>query len=142
MWGRVGGSGLQSKPGVPQTGWRSKDIEDLGGRNEICEWCGKKRIRYVHTMSHPDWPDLVRVGSHCAIRMGDTFAHQREREFRRNPDKWHQQAANGTPVDSERGGVGDYLLRRWWALSPQGEWLGAIFWLLVIIAALFFLNRP
>ena len=139
MWGRVGGSGLRTKPGVPQTGWRSKDIEDLGGRNEICEWCGKKRIRYVHMMSHPDWPDLVRVGSHCAIRMGDTFAGQREREFRRNPVKWHPQAADGTPVDSERGGVGDYLLLGWWAPTPQGAWL---FWLLVIIAALFFLNRP
>ena len=106
MWGRVGGSGLRTKPGVPQTGWRSKDIEDLGGRNEICEWCGKKRIRYVHMMSHPDWPDLVRVGSHCAIRMGDTFAGQREREFRRNPVKWHPQAADGTPVDSDGAGSG------------------------------------
>ena len=71
--------------------------------------------------------------------LGDTFAGQREREFRRNPVKWHPQAADGTPVDSERGGVGDYLLRGWWAPTPQGAWL---FWLLVIIAALFFLNRP
>jgi hypothetical protein len=117
MWGRVGGSGLRSKPGVPQTSWRCKDIEDLGGRNEICEWCGKKRIRYVHVMSHPGWPDLVRVGYKCAILMGDTYACQREPEFRRNP-VWRTQVASGTRIDSEKGTVRD-LPRRLWALSPK-----------------------
>jgi len=136
MRGRVGGTGLASKPGVPKTGWRGEDIEDLGGPNEICEWCPwKKRIRYVHVMNHPDWPDLVRVGSDCAELMGDTYAYQREREFRPAPDKRHPQVASGTRIDSERGTVR-------WVLSPQGAWLGAIFWLLVILMVLVFLNRP
>ena len=78
-------SGLGSQPGVPQTGWRPEGIEDLGGPDEICEWCPyNKRIRFVHVMSHPDWPDLVRVGKDCGELMGDPYAGKRERAFRAN----------------------------------------------------------
>jgi hypothetical protein len=49
MFGAVSHSGLGSQPGVPQTGWRPEGIEDLGGPDEICEWCPyNKRIRFVH----------------------------------------------------------------------------------------------
>lgn len=41
-------------------------------------------MRYVHVMSHPGWPNLVRVGWRCAELMGDPYARKREREFRRN----------------------------------------------------------
>ena len=38
-------------------------------------------------------------------------------------------------IDSEKGTVRD-LPRRLWAPIPQGVWLGAIFWLLVILVVL------
>jgi hypothetical protein len=123
---------------VPPTGWRSRDIEDLGGRDEVCEWCGIKRIRYVHVMSHPDWEDLVRVGSKCAEMMGDPSARQREREFRRNREKWYTRVANGLLFGSERHTARD-LLRRWWT-HPKDIWVGLI-WALVILAILVFLSR-
>jgi hypothetical protein len=142
MLGQMGGSGLRSKPGVPQTGWRWEDIQDLGGRKAICEWCEKKRIRYVHKMSHPNWPDLVRVGSHCAVRMGDPFARKREREFRRNPDKWRTLMADGTLINGEREFLSTVrdLLQRSWIPSRQDVWLH-VFWVLVVFAVLVFLNR-
>jgi hypothetical protein len=143
MRGQVGGSGLGSKPGVPKTGWREEDIEDLGGPDEICEWCPyNKHIRFVYVMSHPDWSDLVRVGSECAELMGDPYAGQREEEFRRDPVKWRTQVANGTLIDSKPVAVRD-VLQRARAPSPrQDVWLHVI-WFLVILAFLVaFLNPP
>jgi hypothetical protein len=97
-------SGLGSQPGVPQTGWRPEGIEDLGGPDEICEWCPyNKRIRFVHVMSHPDWRDLVRVGKDCGELMGDPYAGKREREFRGNPVNWPTPVANDTLIDSRPG---------------------------------------
>ena len=95
-------------------------------------------------MRHPDWPVSVRLGSHCAIRMGDPYARKREREFRRNPDKWHTLVTNGTLIDSEPEFLSTvrYLLQRARALSRQDVWLHVI-WVLVVFAFLVvFFNPP
>jgi hypothetical protein len=62
---------------------------EIAEPKEICEWYPHpKRVRYMHVMSHPGWPDLVRVGRRCAKHMGDRYASLREREFRRDPVNW------------------------------------------------------
>jgi hypothetical protein len=133
---------LQGEPGVPQTGWRAEHIEDLGGPDEICEWCPyNKHIRFVHVMSHPDWADSVRVGWRCAELMGDSYAGQREREFRRNPDLWLTQVGNSSAlIDSERSTVRDRL-QRVPAPSRQDLW-AQVFWFLVVFALIVYFNRP
>jgi hypothetical protein len=115
----------------------------LVGITRFANGAGKKRIRYVNVMRHLDWPDSVRVGSHCAIRMGDQYARKREQEFRRNPDKWHTLVANGTLINSEREFLSTVrdLLQRAPAISRQ-DVCQYVFWVLVVVLALVFFNAP
>lgn len=158
--------GFKNDPRVPQTGWRAEGLEDFDGRNEICERCARP-LRFAHVMSHPGWPDLVRVGGDCAVRMGDPYAGQREQEFQRNPVNWRtQELANGTLIESERPTgwdlwdrptspavagenlfpsgpafpSGPSLLQQAWAVSRQNQWLQAIIWFLIF--ALYFSTWP
>jgi hypothetical protein len=64
--------GVRDLPGVPQKGWRQRgDRIDLGrgGPYEVCEWCRKKRVRYVDVMVHNGWPNAVRAGRICSALM-------------------------------------------------------------------------
>jgi hypothetical protein len=70
---------------VPLTGWTCLEVEDLGGREEICEWCGTQSMRHVHIMSNAVWPHLVRVGHDCAEEMGDPSEPAREGVFDSGP---------------------------------------------------------
>jgi hypothetical protein len=134
------GSGLLSKPGVPWTGWQWQQMEDLGAPNEICEWCGKRPIRFVNVMRHSSWPTSVRVGSKCAERMGDTYARKREMEFRRNLTRQQPLTADDATTNGEREAFSAlrYDLRRAWALSRDDVWLQVLVFLLVIALLLVF----
>jgi hypothetical protein len=135
-------SGLGSQPGVPQTGWRPEGIEDLGGPDEICEWCPyNKRIRFVHVMSHPDWRDLVRVGKDCGELMGDPYAGKREREFRGNPVNWPTPVANDTLIDSRPGFLSAVRDARARALSPRQDRSLHVIWFLVLFAFFWWFSR-
>jgi hypothetical protein len=72
-------------------------MEDLSAPDEICEMCEFAEIRYVHIMQHPDYPETLRVGCVCAENMGDEYARDREKDFRKesrarkaNPEKAHK----------------------------------------------------
>lgn len=79
-----GHTGLWARSGIPHRGWTCTDIEDLEDDREICEMCESTEIRYAHIMSHPDYPEPLRVGCICAGHMeGDyTVARLREAELR------------------------------------------------------------
>jgi hypothetical protein len=78
---------LCADPKVPNEGWVCIDFSSHTELSDPCGWCGVHRLQRVHTMAHPDWPGVVRVGVMCAAEMGDTEARVRERRFNANPEK-------------------------------------------------------
>jgi hypothetical protein len=65
---------------MPHTGWTCVSIEDLGEPSETCEMCEHAEIRFVHVMSNPRWPQMLRCGYHCAGRMEEDFIGPAARE--------------------------------------------------------------
>lgn len=74
--------GKWSLPGVPHKGWQFRGFDDLGDIVGICEMCETQPIRYVHYLGHPDYPDVLGVGSVCAENMEEDYVAARERERR------------------------------------------------------------
>src|SRR5260221_13852227 len=72
--------GKWSLPGVPQKGWSCVGVDDLGSPDAICEMCEIQQIRYVHTMTHPDYASDLEVGCVCAEHMEDDYVRPRMRE--------------------------------------------------------------
>jgi hypothetical protein len=108
-------------PGVPHRGWVCTDIEDLGEPDEVCEMCETMEIRFVHTMTHPDYPEELRVGRVCAGHMeGDsTGAREREARVRKRSsrrDRWLQRrwrtSRNGNPFINTKDGLNVVVFRK------------------------------
>jgi hypothetical protein len=74
--------GKWSEAGVPHRGWTCIDIDDLGEPSQLCGMCEGVRIRYVHYMRHPDYPEVLGVGCVCAENMEGDTVRPREREAR------------------------------------------------------------
>jgi hypothetical protein len=72
--------GKWSQPGVPKKGWSCIGVEDLGEPEAVCEMCEAQEIRYVHTMTHPDYAAELHVGCVCAANMEDDYVRPRLRE--------------------------------------------------------------
>lgn len=72
--------GKWSQPGVPHSGWSCEAVDDLGSPSAICEMCETQEIRYVHTMSHPNYSEPLDVGCVCAERMENDCVGPRKRE--------------------------------------------------------------
>lgn len=73
-------TGKWSQAGVPHTGWTCVDIEDLGEPSATCEMCETQEIRYVHHMTHPEYPHQLGSGCVCAGRMEENYEGARRRE--------------------------------------------------------------
>lgn len=73
-------SGKWSEPSVPHKGWTCDSVEDLEAPSMTCEMCEAQEIRYVHHMSHPDYPTGLAVGCVCAEHMEDDCVGPRRRE--------------------------------------------------------------
>lgn len=70
---------LKSTPGCPHRGWKWLGAVDLHddeqreyGDYEDCEFCSKEQIRFVHSLMHPDWNDVIRVGRICANNLAES----------------------------------------------------------------------
>ena len=75
------GTGLWRVAGVPHRGWCCIDMEDLGYEaRETCEMCQVMEIRYVHVMTHEDYPTPLRCGCVCAGNMEMDREGARKRE--------------------------------------------------------------
>lgn len=80
--------GNWNREGVPRKGWQCMDVFDLAEEAEQdedipyeqCEMCGNEKIRYVHIMRHPEFPDELHVGCVCAEKMTDDYVNPRKYE--------------------------------------------------------------
>jgi hypothetical protein len=72
--------GKWSQAGVPQKGWSCIGVEDIGSPDAICEMCEVQPIRYLHTMTHPNYATDLDVGCVCAERMEDDYVRPRLRQ--------------------------------------------------------------
>jgi hypothetical protein len=75
-------NGKWSEADVPHKGWSCVEVDDLGEPSQTCEMCGTVEIRYVHYMTHPDYPVALAVGCVCAEHMEEDYTRPREREKR------------------------------------------------------------
>lgn len=73
-----------NRPGIPHKGWRCVDAIDLerATPDAVCQMCGRERLRFVHTMRHPDYPDHLQVGCVCAAKMESDPSAAANRERR------------------------------------------------------------
>ena len=104
--------GKWSQQGVPHRGWQFRSLEDLGDLVGTCEMCESQSIRYVHYMEHPDYGDVLGVGSVCAGHMEEdyTAAQERERRAKSKANRrtsWMQaqwkESAKGNPYINRNG---------------------------------------
>lgn len=72
--------GKWSQAGVPKKGWSCIGIEDLGEPSAQCEMCEDKKIRYVHLMEHPNYPEALECGCVCAGEMEEDYSGAQKRE--------------------------------------------------------------
>lgn len=106
-------SGLWDNPAVPKHGWSCEGIVDLGDLAAVCEMCQAKEIRYVHSMSHRDWPQVLGCGCICAGHMETSVAAARQREVRfRRRQRW--------------------LARKWRCSASGNEYLNAMGYRVVV----------
>ena len=105
--------GKWSHAGVPHKGWSCTHIEDLGEPNQKCEMCEFQDIRYVHFMSHPNWPVELECGCECAGKMEEniTGAQTRERVLKNRTARrrnwgsvkgWHRSAKGNLTITRDR----------------------------------------
>jgi len=68
-------------PGIPHKGWQCETVYDVredGASQddtayEVCQMCGNVPIRFVHVMSHSEYPEDMNVGCICAQKMSDDY---------------------------------------------------------------------
>ena len=74
---------LCDTPGVPLDGWTHVGMKDMTLASARCVMCGEATLRYLHVLTHPEFPHRVQVGRACALSMTDDPAAvcRREREM-------------------------------------------------------------
>jgi hypothetical protein len=115
--------GKWSQPGVPHKGWTCIADDDVEDDLETCEMCEFAEVRYIHVMTHPEWPGELRVGCYCAQRMEEDprAAPKREAELKRkarNPDAaadltWVSAADRIFDANTRAIGTGARVLTEW-----------------------------
>ena len=75
---------------VPHQGWSCIEVEDLGKDDHIeCQKCKLRQIRYVHHLAHPEYPEVLKVGCHCAAKMEeDPFAPKKREKTLAKRASW------------------------------------------------------
>jgi hypothetical protein len=86
-------AGKWNRDDVPKRGWSCVSVEDLDGPYETCAMCEVQQIRFVHTMSHPEYPETLDCGCICAGHMeGNPYAARARETTMRNraerKDRW------------------------------------------------------
>lgn len=117
------GRGKWSQVGVPHSGWHCVETEDLEEPLEICEMCEVQQIRYVHVMTHPEFPEPLRCGCICAGHMEQDRAAAvfRERELKSvaaRRQRWLKRTWRTSHRGNEFLNVGDFNI----AVFRSGRW--------------------
>jgi hypothetical protein len=90
--------------GAPLDGWRCVEVIDFESESFACELCGYPTVRYIHVMSHCEYPSEIHVGCVCAgIMEGDMLAAKKRDAEARNR--------------SQRKAY--YLKKEWTRVSPD-----------------------
>ena len=118
---------LKSTPGCPHSGWDWLGATDLHddeglefGEYETCEFCGHEQIRFVHTLSHPDWMGEISVGRICANNLsGDPNVDVTEKRLRNRAQRRYKFPSLKSWKVSAKG-------NRW--INYQGHHIVAIKW--------------
>lgn len=86
-----------NKRGIPHKGWICIDVLDLREEADSaqefeyaqCEMCDKEKLRFVHVMKHPEYPDILNVGCICAEKMSDDYINpsKMENELRKKASR-------------------------------------------------------
>ena len=81
--------GLWNDPSVPHRGWTCVEVIDNEEQTFLCRMCAKMRVRYIHCMEHPNFPEIIKVGCICAGYMeGDLeAAEKRDRKLKAEAKK-------------------------------------------------------
>ena len=69
--------------GAPLDGWYCTgcyDVREKGLDYATCELCGHSKVRFIHMMENPNWPEALEVGCICAAAMEDDEFAAKERE--------------------------------------------------------------
>jgi hypothetical protein len=72
--------------GLPETGWEKKGVTDLVAAGKglgTCECCGRPKLRFLHTIEHPQFGKL-HVGGQCAQHLCNGYSPQYEERRLRN----------------------------------------------------------
>ena len=119
-------------PGIPHKGWTLVGCVDLGegvyGDDEIeyetCEMCHNEKIRYVHILTHPNYPREIHVGCDCACKMTEDYVtHPEDERKLRNRANRRQNFLKQEWYRSSKGNLvlnykGEYIT----AVEKQGRW--------------------
>ena len=81
---------LWKDPSVPKEGWTCESVVDLNPdeapgdsvQYETCQMCGHEQIRFVHTMTHPQYFGALDTGCICAGHMSGDLDGSKESETR------------------------------------------------------------
>jgi len=66
--------------GAPRDGWFCEEVITMPDTDFTCELCDYDRIKYVHVMGHPQWPDKFHVGCVCDGTMSSDLLAAKERD--------------------------------------------------------------
>jgi hypothetical protein len=75
-----------------KTGWqpvRASDLRATGAEPGCCERCGRRDLRFLHVVAHPDEGQL-HVGSECARHL--CYGYAPDREEARLQNLWERQS--------------------------------------------------
>ena len=66
--------------GIPRSGWKCIDIQDLGKPSLLCQMCEHEKIRFAHYMQHQNYREVLIAGCICAGNMEGDLARAKERD--------------------------------------------------------------
>lgn len=76
-----------NKPDIPLRGWKCDKVyyaqEENPDKYEVCDLCGNDQVKYVFVLSHPDYPETLKVDAPCVERLLDNYVDPviREKEL-------------------------------------------------------------
>lgn len=73
-------SGKWREPGFPHKGWSCVDVQDLEDPLHTCEVCETSSVRYVHWLTHPNYPQQLGAGCVCAGHLTEDLVGAQNRE--------------------------------------------------------------
>lgn len=79
---RLGPNALWSRPGFPHRDWTWLTVRELADRDHTCDACDYQKVRFVHILSHADWPQYIEIGCVCAEYLTGQTGATRKAESR------------------------------------------------------------